>query len=200
MKKQVLKMNKYFFPIGTCDFREAVKNIFSQAAFPLDIQYSEDEQGDSLEAFEWFEPIKTWEEWSKLPVRPYDDYIGTTRGKVRMPSVVCTANYNQVKWNKVYFPTKRNIWNRDNWICQYSGEKLNIDNISVDHIIPVSKGGQNTWENLVTCEKERNRIKADKNLSESGLKLLKKPVAPKGGMVFPVLRPEWTKFIAESAT
>ena len=199
MKGQVLKLNKHFFPVGICSPREAIKNIFSNAAFPLDIQYAEDQTGEFLEQYEWFEPIKKWSDWAKLPVRPYDDFIGTTRGKIRMPSVIICAEYSRIKWNKVLFPTKTNIWNRDGWTCCYTGQKLTKDNISVDHIVPVSRGGENTWTNLVTAEREVNRKKADKSLEESGLKLLRKPTTPKGGMVFPILKPEWTKFIAESA-
>lgn len=200
MKGKVLKLNKFYFPVGVCDWREGIKNIFSKAAYPLDIQYAQEQLGDSLESFEWFEPIQTWEKWVTLPVRDYDEYIQTTKGPVRMPSVVICADYDKIKWNKVLFPTKHNIWERDGYTCCYTGKKLSRDEISVDHIIPVSKGGENTWMNLVTADKEVNRKKSDKDLADSGLKLLRKPFVPKGGMTFPVLRPEWTKFIAESAT
>lgn len=198
MKSKVLKLNSYYFPVDTCDFREAIKNIFSNAAYPLDIQYEQGEKGETLESFEWFEPIKTWADWAKLPVRLFDECINTTKGKVRLPSVVVCADYSRVKWNKVLFPTKHNIWERDNWTCQYTGRKLTRDEISVDHIIPKSKGGQDTWFNLVACCKEINRKKADKMPEDFHLHLKRQPFIPKGGMVFPVLRPEWTKFIAES--
>lgn len=198
MKSKVLKLNKHFFPVGVVDPKEAIKNIFSNAAYPLDIQYSADQTGEDLEVFDWFEPIKTWEDWMKLPVREYDETIKTVRGVIRMPSIVICCAYDRIKWNKVLFPTKHNVWNRDNWTCLYSGEKLTKENVSVDHIIPVSKGGENTWMNLATCKSSINREKGDKNPEDFHRKLIKKPFVPKGGMTFPILRPEWTKFIAES--
>lgn len=200
MKSKMLKLNKYYFPVGVCDWREGIKNIFSEAAFPLDIQYSQNETGENLEAFEWAEPIKTWEEWSKLPVRPYDEYIHTSKGPVRMPSILICAEYDKIKWNKVLFPTKRNVWERDNYTCGYTGKKLSRDEVSVDHILPKSKGGEDTWLNLITCDKEVNRRKGDTLLEDTKLKLIKKPFVPKGGMTFPILRPEWVKFVAESAS
>lgn len=199
MKQKVLKLNAHYFPVGICDLKEVIKNIFSDAAFPLDIQYAEDQQGDSLEAFEWFEPVKTWDEWAKLPVRPYDEYIKTVRGNVRMPSVVICSSYSKIAWNKVLFPTKNNIWNRDRWICAYTGEKLTKETVSVDHIVPVSKGGENTWTNLITSHREINRQKSDMDLKDFRYKLRYQPTVPKGGLVFPIIKPSWTKFIAEAA-
>ena len=198
MKSKVLKLNANYFPVATSDYREAIKNIFSLAAFPLDIQYEQSETGENLEAFSWFEPIKTWDEWAKLPIRDFDEFIHTVNGPVRMPSVVICSSYNKIKWNKVLFPTKHNVWERDNYTCCYTGKKLTRDEVTVDHIIPRSKGGEDTWLNLVTCDAAVNRKKGDKLLEDSGLKLLYKPFVPKNGMTFPILRPEWTKFIAES--
>lgn len=197
MKSKILKLNANYFPVGVCDFKEGIKNIFSLAAFPLDIQYEQGESGENLESFEWFEPVKSWEEWVKLPVRDYDEYIQTVRGPIRMPSVVICSTYNKVKWKRVLFPTKHNIWERDKYTCCYSGRRLSREEVTVDHIVPSSKGGENTWLNLVTCAADINRKKGDKLLEDSGLKLIYKPFVPKGGMTFPVLRPEWTKFIAE---
>jgi 5-methylcytosine-specific restriction endonuclease McrA len=200
MKNSVLKLNKYYFPIGVSDYREVIKNIFSGAVYLLDVTYVTDEFGlvDPNE-IAYFEPVKSWEDWAKLEVRPYDNRIRGVKGVYRMPTVAICADYDKIKWHKVAFPTKANIWKRDNWTCCYTGQKLTKENVSVDHIIPVSRGGQDTWLNLVTAEKEVNRKKAAMTPEEAGLKLLKKPFIPKStALTFHETRPEWLKFIPDT--
>ena len=93
------------------------------------------------------------------------------------------------------FPTKANIWKRDNYTCAYTGEKLTKETVSVDHIIPQSRGGKNTWENLITASKKINVFKDDRTPKEAGLKLLWKPEKPRNGLVFDFMRDEWRVFL-----
>lgn len=204
MKGKVLKLNRFYFPIEILEWRDAVKNIFSQTAVPIDLQYSEDQDPEALESFEWSRPVtgdgkkvSAWDEWCNLPVRDWDDTIRTTRGVVRAPSIILCTEYERVKWHKQKFPTKENIWVRDNFTCCYTGRKLTRDELSVDHIVPRSKGGEDTWLNLVTCDKKINCEKGDKDLKDFRLKLKSKPFIPKNTMAFKLMRPEWSKFVAE---
>jgi len=194
MKRPILKLNSSYFPVALADYREVIKNIFSGSAFPLDIDYSEGEDGELT--IESMLPVKEWSEWRKLPVRDYDDCLGTTSEPVRLPPIVICSSYNKIKFQKVVFPTNRNIWNRDENICQYTGNKLNRSQLSVDHVIPTSRGGEDTWLNKVTCDRDLNSRKGDKTPEEAGLKLIKAPTVPKsGGLIFPKIRPEWRNFI-----
>ena len=76
---------------------------------------------------------------------------------------------------------------------------MSIISTDIDHIIPRSKGGKNTWDNMVVCSKEINRKKADKTPEQAGLKLIKKPAKPDSGRI--ILDPRgnypksWSKFI-----
>ena len=97
---------------------------------------------------------------------------------------------------KAQFPTKKNIWERDKYTCVYTGKKLSKEELSVDHVYPKSKGGQDTWENLVTCDKQLNSDKSNKLLSETKLKLRYKPYKPKDGFKFDIYRNEWYSFLA----
>lgn len=65
-------------------------------------------------------------------------------------------------------PTKRNIFTRDGSKCGYCGKKAT----TLDHIVPQSKGGGNTWDNLVAACHKCNNSKADKSPEEAGMKLL----------------------------
>ncbi len=71
--------------------------------------------------------------------------------------------------------SRKNILLRDRNICQYCGKKFQAHNLTLDHIIPKSRGGKNVWDNLVACCQKCNRTKADRTPEEAGMTLLHKP-------------------------
>jgi 5-methylcytosine-specific restriction endonuclease McrA len=77
----------------------------------------------------------------------------------------------------------------------YTGRKLTQDELSVDHVIPRCKGGNDTWENLVTCTRSLNSKKGNKSLEEAGLKLRYRPYKPKNGLVLDAYKEEWGAFL-----
>lgn len=198
-KRPILCLNANFFPLGTKSWEDVLVNIFSGSAHPLDIYYAEKEDGTHDESVvEGFVVVKNWKDWCQLPIRSCDDYVHTTSGPVRLPSVVVCARFNKVIYKNVIFPTKQNIFKRDKYTCGYTGRKLQKHELSVDHILPQSRGGKNTWENLITCEKKTNTYKDNRTPEECGLKLLWKPVKPANGMnalVFEDMRSDWGMFI-----
>ena len=196
MKQEILKLNANFSPIGTTDWKKSMIDIVSGAAYPVDVTYYQNKQGEvDLEKVESLNVIKGFEEWFELPVRPYDDFANSPNRRVRIPPVVVCARFDKIFHKKVIFPTKNNIWKRDNYTCAYTGKKLHRDELSVDHIIPKSRGGGNTWTNLITCEKATNVLKADRTPREAGMRLLFKPVRPENGMIFDTIREEWNMFL-----
>ena len=195
-KRPILKLNQSFVPLGTSSWEDTIVNIFSGAAHPLDIWYVQSEDGTYDEStVETFNVVKSWAEWSKLPIRSVDDSVHTTSGPVRLPSVVVASRFNKVIFKSVQFPTKQNIFKRDKYTCGYSGCKLQKHELSVDHILPISRGGGNTWDNLITCAKDINTFKDNRLPHECGLKLLWKPEKPSNGMVFDALREDWNMFL-----
>lgn len=198
-KRPILKLGASFFPLDVCAWEDVMVNIFSGAVFPIDIWYSTKEDGTvDVSTFETFVVVRHWKEWCKLEIREYDDYVNTTHGPVRLPSVVVTSRYNRVRFKKVQFPSAHNIHKRDNYTCAYTGKKLSKEELSIDHIVPISRGGQDTWENLVCCEKKINNFKDNRLPHECGLKLLWEPTKPVNGLesiVFNAVRDEWQPFI-----
>lgn len=197
MKKPILVLNRLWLPISAKhSWSDIFVGLCSGAFKPVDISYATDEKGIvDLNTIESMMVINSMEEWSEVPVRAYDEYVTSPKRVYRLPPVVVCSKFDQIPIRRAIFPTKQNIWKRDRYMCCYSGEKLTKDFLSVDHVIPSSRGGQNTWTNLATSHKEINRLKGDKTPEEAGLKLLWTPSKPKGGLSFDFIRDEWGVFL-----
>ena len=72
-----------------------------------------------------------------------------------------------------------NVIFRDNFECQYCGKNGTVKELTIDHVIPISRGGKNTWENVVTACSPCNSKKGSKLLDEMGVKLKRSPFRPK---------------------
>ena len=90
------------------------------------------------------------------------------------PLIIRLLNFVKFRINKLRINRQR-IYKRDNNECTYCGSKKNL---TIDHIIPKSRGGQNTWMNLVTCCSSCNRLKGDKTPEEASMKLNTRPYEP----------------------
>ena len=94
-----------------------------------------------------------------------------------VPAVVRTRSYNRHQSHKTPLISlhRKNIFIRDGFRCQYCGKG---ENLTVDHVVPASKGGPWAWENLATACAKCNNKKGDKTLSQSGMRLRTTPAAP----------------------
>jgi 5-methylcytosine-specific restriction endonuclease McrA len=196
MKNEILKLNAIYAPISITDWQSAMTIMVKGNAFPVDISYEIEENGCiNKNKIEWFNVVRSFDDWKDLPIRDWDDYVRSANAVYRLPSIIVCANFKEIVHKKILFPTKSNIWARDNYTCQYTGKKLTRNELTVDHILPSSRGGDNSWENLVTCDKELNIWKSDRTPKECGLKLLSKPARPKNGLQFNFIRDEWKMFL-----
>jgi 5-methylcytosine-specific restriction endonuclease McrA len=156
--------------------------------------------GLEFEGEDHIRPV-SWDEWITLPIRPQDTAVHTVRGAIRVPTVIVAVNYAKVPKKRLKLCAKT-IRERDGNRCQYTGKLLKADEGSLDHVLPRSRGGKDTWENLVWSSKEINTRKADRLPHEAGLKLLSVPKAPKERPVSAMIRnaheiPEWKLFVQE---
>jgi hypothetical protein len=97
--------------------------------------------------------------------------------------VIRLLNYVKIPFSKMasHKPSKNAIYRRDGHRCQYCGETKHL---TIDHVIPKSKGGGDTWLNLVACCSSCNTKKGNKYLEQTGMKLLKQPKAPTNKIQF----------------
>ena len=113
-------------------------------------------------------------EKGKAEVLRKGDDIVTTVGNFVRPVVIRLLNYVRFR-PKTVKVNRRRVLKRDDYTCQYCGSTKNL---TIDHVIPKSKGGNNGWTNLVACCQRCNSNKGDKTLEESGMKLKRKPYEP----------------------
>lgn len=103
------------------------------------------------------------------------EFIRSVNGKWAKPAVIAINRY--IEPSRMRRFSKKAILVRDGYECQYCGLH-DRKNLTLDHVVPKSKGGVKSWENIVACCRSCNQIKGSKDLNRSGLKLLKKPKEP----------------------
>jgi hypothetical protein len=90
------------------------------------------------------------------------------------PLIIRLLNYVRFRVKPLKINRQR-IFKRDGFRCAYCDTSKNL---TIDHIMPKSRGGGNTWMNLITCCKNCNRIKDNKTPEEAGMRLIRKPFEP----------------------
>ncbi|MEM1297621.1 MAG: HNH endonuclease, partial [Verrucomicrobiota bacterium] len=144
--KTVLVLNRNWQAINTRTPAEAFCQMATDVATALDIQGTD-----------FMVPTK-WEDWQKLPVREGDASIGTSRGEIRVPTVIVVANFSRVPKKRPKF-NSRSLWERDGGRCQYTGKNLAPGEGNMDHVVPQSRGGATSWENCVLAARDVNSRK-----------------------------------------
>lgn len=129
-----------------------------------------------LSAWSWQQALVAVMQDRVIQVKSYDDaVIHTSRETFKVPAVVVLKNYRKRK--QVSF-TRYNVFLRDEFRCQYCGERLPANELTFDHVIPKSRSGFSSWENIVSSCGPDNMKKANRTPSEAKMKLLRAPFRP----------------------
>ena len=128
------------------------------------------------------------------------EFISTVSLRIRVPEVVVLRHYAGFPKRTVAF-SRRNLYRRDGFTCQYCGAQPGTELLSIDHVVPRSRGGRSTWENCVLSCLDCNKRKASRTLDEAGLRLGRRPLRPRGGPAFEISlgtrRASWERFVSE---
>lgn len=118
-----------------------------------------------------YEPLH-FTNWKRAVILLYKE-----KAKVISKTVIRLVNYVIIPFRRMnnLYPTRSLIYKRDKNTCQYCGATKKL---TIDHVLPKSKGGEDTWENLVVACSSCNVKKGDKLLEQTGMKLAKIPRAP----------------------
>lgn len=125
--------------------------------------------------------------------------VWATTGSWDRPSVIILTRYVHLPRSRSLPVSRRGVLRRDDHRCAYCGRAAN----TIDHVQPRSRGGRDSWDNLVACCLRCNNIKSDRTPAEMGWDLLFHPKIPIGSswVVRGVERPlpQWDEFLAPAA-
>jgi 5-methylcytosine-specific restriction endonuclease McrA len=201
-KPIVLSLNRAWQVIGHRTVKQALIALNGGGdglapAIGVDIAYPKFEDGSwNFDRPLYLNPVP-WDEWIQLPVREFDFVVSTPKLHIHVPTVIISTQFGRMPM-RIPRVTRQAIFERDGGICQYTGAFVGR-NGNLDHVVPRDRGGRDTFENLVWAKREINSLKANRLPHEAGLRLLRRPVAPKPLPVAATIRevrhPDWRHFL-----
>jgi 5-methylcytosine-specific restriction endonuclease McrA len=184
----VLVLNRNFAPVQLTSVKRAMVLLYGGVASAVD------ESGETYD----------FDLWRMVDSRPGDDVLPIVGGNLRVPRVVFLHRYDRTPRLTVRL-TRENIMLRDQHQCQYCARKpAHRTDLNIDHVLPRSRGGPDTWENLVTSCRPCNLRKGRHTPEEVNMRLIRRPFQPKWSFIAQLLlgtQPtfkEWEPFLKAS--
>jgi 5-methylcytosine-specific restriction endonuclease McrA len=129
-----------------------------------------------LSLWSWQEAVKAIFRETVTVVSEYTRTVRAPGLEMRLPSVLALKEFVPVERTPAF--TRFNVFLRDDWECQYCGEAHKTQELTFDHVIPRSRGGRTSWNNIVTACRSCNTLKGSAMPHECGMQPQKPPVMP----------------------
>ena len=199
LDSNVLVLNRNYTAVHITTVKRAFCLLFKEAAEV--ISFDDD---DTMSAYD----IHSWMEVTALrrnfPAERDNDgeYVRTISFDIRVPKIIRLLVYDRLPRQEVKF-NRRNIFARDANRCQYCGRRQPTSELSLDHVIPRSRGGQATWANIVCCCTDCNVKKGGRTPAEAHMSLIRAPYRPRRSPLIRVRVPSdkyksWRHFVDEA--
>jgi 5-methylcytosine-specific restriction endonuclease McrA len=189
LRRPTLVLNRGWTPIRTASVQEAIGLVAKGAAMIIE-----------PESFATHDLI-SWNDVSRARVQFGEALIRSPRLALVPPEVILLTTYDGPGGRSVVF-SRKNLFKRDRYTCQYCGLQPGPEELTVDHLVPRSRGGISTWENCVLACVECNKRKADRSPAQAGLRLRRTPKKPswKALVQLPARerRESWDKFLSRA--
>ena len=185
LQRPALVLNRNWQPVNVATVARALVLLFNETARvvdPADYQ------------------LYTWAGWSKLRPRDGERFIQGVGFRLRVPEVITLCGYDRLPTATVTF-SRRNIFKRDRFACQYCGKQPGSEELTLDHVVPRAQGGESRWDNCVLACVACNKRKADRTPQQAGMRLRKQPVQPTWRPLYAahsVRIESWSKFVSEA--
>jgi 5-methylcytosine-specific restriction endonuclease McrA len=140
-----------------------------------------------------FKGIAIVEEESELVLR-------SPTMSMQIPAVIRLLRYVKIPYHRVKF-SRKNVLIRDNYTCQYCCEKFKVGDLTLDHVVPLSRGGWDGWDNVVVACRSCNNKKGDRIPEEAGMRLIGRPRLPNVVTYLQIIRrigeekKEWRRYL-----
>lgn len=189
LTRPVLTLNKHWQPINVTSAVNAFGLVMKGSAVIIE-----------PETYQEYN-LKSWEDVSKAKAEFADAVIRTPRMQLVVPEVIRLTGYEGQGERTVVF-SRRNIFKRDRYTCCYCGAQPGPTELTIDHLVPKSRGGKSEWTNCVLACLKCNARKANLSLAESKMTLRKVPKKPRWTALAHIpknqRRMSWEQFIAKS--
>ena len=185
LERPTLVLNRNWQPVGVARVAKALTKVWNDTARivdPADYQQY------------------TWEDWSQLRPADGDLFIQARRFRLRVPEVVTLTKYDRLPTNAVTF-SRRNVFKRDRFTCQYCGAQPGSEELTIDHVTPRAQGGTSMWTNCVLACIDCNARKADRAPEQARMPLRSQPNRPMWRPLYAargVRIESWSRFVSES--
>ena len=178
---------------------QAVNVIAAKRAFSLlasghaSVVYEENEDFQIFDMMDWVDFSQYNQPASDMEI------VHTVRYSIRVPKIILLSIFDKVPKKDLKL-TRKNVFERDKYQCQYCGKRLPSEELNLDHVIPRHYGGKTTWENIVCSCVKCNSRKANRLPHEASMRLTRKPSKPQWRPVISIAargrkHDEWKHFI-----
>ncbi len=171
LSSSVLVLNRNYTAVRVVTARRAFALLYKNFAEVID------QDQDQFDAFDFTAWVSRSKERRQRPVSQ-DQFVATPRHAILVPRVIRLVTYDKVPKREVKF-SRRNILARDENRCQYCGKRFSAGQLSIDHVVPKSRGGKSSWTNVVAACNPCNTRKGGRLPWEAQMKLRKPPAVPK---------------------
>ena len=178
LNARVLVLNKHYAAVRVTSVRRAFSLLWKSLA---EVVCVDETRYDTYDFESWVELSQLHDDW---PIKGHDDWISTVSLDIRVPRVIRLLGYDRLPRQRVRL-NRRNIFARDEHTCQYCGKRFPTHELSLDHVVPRSRGGGASWANLVCSCTRCNKRKGGRTPDEARMRLIRKPSMPRRS---PVLR------------
>ena len=171
LSASVLVLNRFYMAVHVISARRAFCLLFRELAEVIHVEQGQYANYD----------FESWQLMCELrdgDRTDGEDWIRAVNFEIQVPRVVRLLRYDRVPRRSVRF-NRRNLFARDEHVCQYCGVDFPPSQLSFDHVIPRSRGGKTTWENIVSCCFTCNSRKGGRTPKEARMNLIRTPKKPR---------------------
>jgi len=172
LQANVLVLNRLYMAVQVISVKRALILLYKGDAEVVLVH--QDGYFESFDFTQWMgRSIQRMGSWE-----PEDDVLRTVRVDVEAPRIIRLLGYDRLPRQRIKF-NRRNLFARDGNRCQYCNKKFAPHELSMDHVVPRSRGGPATWENIVTACLRCNVRKGGRTPQGAGMPLVKQPERPR---------------------
>jgi len=185
LDRPTLVLNRSWQPVGVAPVRRSLTLLWNASACVVD-----------PEDFRQY----TWADWARLAPREGEAFLQAVTFRLRIPEVLTLVRHDRPRLAAVTF-SRRNLFKRDHWTCQYCGAQPGTAELTIDHVVPRSRGGGSTWDNCVLACVPCNARKANRTPDQAGMKLRRRPIRPVWKPLYAeaeVRIESWSRFLSEA--